>query len=122
MKIYIASEYGRRRGLSEEQCEANVHKALDAARKLILKGHIPFVPVLYHYISAGWVDSPEEDVWTEMVSSWLPDCDALLQVHKPLDETYGVWIETEMAKTLRMPVFYNIGEVPNGKENNTYSK
>ena len=122
MKIYIASEYGRRRGLSEEECEANVHKAFDAARDLILKGHTPFVPVLYHYISVGWPDSPEEDVWTDIVSSWLPDCDALLQLHKPLDKTYGVWIETEMAKTLRMPVFYNIGEVPNGKENNTDSK
>lgn len=77
MKIYVAGPYGRRNGLTEPECKHNVDKAIDVARALILRGHIPLVPHLYHYVHVGWEETLNEDGWWGVCASWLEDCDAL---------------------------------------------
>ena len=106
MKIYVAGPYGRRKGLSDAECEANVRVAIDAGRALIAKGHIPFIPHLYHYVHVGWSDSPDEEVWLRIASSWIEHCDALLLLP---GESAGAQHEVELA--LGKKVYRSIEEV-----------
>jgi len=116
MKIYVAHTYGRRHGLSEQECELNAFKSIEVGRKLILKGHNPFVPNLWHFIHTGWSQSPDEDVWLSLVSEWIYSCDALFVANAPSWDDSGVHREVEMAKRMGMPIYYNIDdiEVKNG--------
>lgn len=113
MRIYLAHTYGRRANLSEAECEANVHKAINLARQLIAKGHIPYVPLLLHYVHTGWVDSPSEPEWFKIVSVWIRFCDAFFCGHKR-EDSIRVAEEVQIALSLNMPVYYNINEVPWG--------
>ncbi len=105
LKVYVASPYGRRIGNSDKQCEDNVQKAIEVGRELIKLGYIPLVANLYHFIHAGWADSPDEDKWLEMCMAWIPACDALLRLP---GRSHGADAEVSLAKELGIPVRYNI--------------
>ena len=113
MKIYVTYPYGRRKSLTEEQCEANVQGAIGVARQLIKKGHIPFVPNLYHYVHKGWEETLNEDAWlTEILLPWIESCDALyydLTVNKGSE---GCRIERQVAHDLGKEIFYDMEDVP----------
>lgn len=116
MKIYVAHNYGRRRGLTKEEREANVAASVELGRQIILKGHIPFIPNLYHHIHEGWDKSPNEEVWTRMVSAWIEDCQALLVGSDTLEhpdwEHSGVRREIGIARRLNKIIYLHIDEVP----------
>lgn len=113
MKIYVAHTYGRRHGLSDEECEKNVQKSIHWGIKVLNKGHNPFIPNLYHYVHKQMGDySFDESVWLSLVSSWLVDCEAIFVAEMPKWEGSGVMRELVMAQSLNKKVFYDIDEIP----------
>ena len=111
MLIYVAHTYGRRHGLSDSECEFNAYSSIAWGRKLIMKGHNPFIPNLYHFVHGGWDFSPDEDIWLPLVSHWLRFCDALFVAEMPPWEGSGVQHEIDLAKSLNMPIFYSLEEI-----------
>lgn len=109
MKLYITYPYGRRNGLSEEECKANAMKAIELGRELILKGHNPYIPHLYHFVHKGWEDSPDEDKYFELVSAWIQDCDAVLIGAQTL--TVGMQREIRIAESLGKDIYWDIDEI-----------
>ncbi len=105
MKIYIAGPYGRRKGLSSLQCQANVDKAVEVARRLINLGYIPFVPHLYHYVHTGWQNSLNEDRWFEACAAWLSDCQAIYMM-KGWRDSLGACKEWQLAQEMGLQVYY----------------
>lgn len=110
-RVYLAHTYGRRAGLNEAKCEANVLKTRDFARHLISKGWNPYIPNLMHYVHKGWDNSPDEEEWFKIVSEWIRFCDALFCGHKR-EDSIRVAEEVEIALSLNMPVYYDLSEVP----------
>lgn len=108
MHVYVAYPYGRRRGLDKTEIEANVQASIEIGRQLIAKKHTPFVANLYHYVHHGWEDSPDEDVWFDIVSGWIERCDALYFGGM----STGTLAEHRIAVGLDLPVYYTIDEVP----------
>ncbi len=51
MKVYIGGKYTEE---SPEKIQANVDLAITTARKVLLKGHLPIVPHLSHYLHESW--------------------------------------------------------------------
>ncbi len=112
MRIYIAHNYGRRRGLSPDQCEFNVIDSIKVGIEVIKKGHNPFIPNLYHFVHREMGDeSLTEPQWHELVSSWIQVCDAVLIATPPMDENSGVKDELELAKALGKKIYYNLDEI-----------
>jgi len=114
MKIFISHPYGRRRGLSSAAIERNVKKSIELARKVISKGHTPFIPNLYHYVHTGWDDSPEEDIWLEVSKQWIESCDAFFYGGK----SEGCNEELAEAQALGKLIYTDIEDVPEGDINN----
>lgn len=111
MKIYVAHTYGRRHGLSEEECEANTLKAIKVGRKLIKMGHNPFIPNLWHYIHKNWNDTLNEDKWLSLVSEWIANCDVLLVASMPKWDGSGVSSEIHIAQELGIYVCWDIEDI-----------
>ena len=107
-KVYIAGQYGRRRGLSEEECEANVYKAIEVARKLIKQGWCPFIPHLYHFCSKGWHLSPDEDVWFSLCKEWIGDCEAIFMMKGWAQYDGGAVWEYKIAKELKKEILFEV--------------
>lgn len=110
MKIYISHPYGKRRGLSKEQLEANVAKSIEISRKLISLGHIPFNPLLYHYIDKDWDESCGEDRWHEIGSAWLTDCDAIF-LSGEWTKSEGCLTEYDQACALGLKIYKSFFEI-----------
>ncbi len=106
--IYIAAPYGRRRGLSEKECEQNVQRAILYARILITKGYIPFVPHLFHYVHKGWDATPSEETWLEICKPFVELSDAVLRLS---GESQGADDEVSLAISSGIPVYYSIEEL-----------
>ena len=111
-KMYVSHTYGRRHGLSDEECESNAYKALEYGRILILKGWNPYIPNLFHFVHKGWRGSPEEDKYFELVSEWIIHCDALFVAEMPKWTNSGVQKEIEIADKLGILVYWRIEDVP----------
>ena len=110
MKVYIAFPYGRRRGLTEKQCETNVLKSIEVARQVIQMGHNPFLPNLYHYVHKGWVETLEEDEWAKITAEWIEDCDVLLFLGN--EQSIGCQREKDIARFLGKPIIWKVEELP----------
>jgi hypothetical protein len=108
MKIYIAHPYGRRRGLNDGECQKNVDKSLEITRQLIKKGHNPLNPLLWHFVHQGWHDTPDEEIYFHLVSSWIEDCDAFFYG----GYADGVIREQKIAEALGKKIYYSLDEVP----------
>ncbi len=112
MRIYIAHTYGRRHGLSDGLLERNALKSIGWGRKLIERGHNPFIPNLYHFVHRDWDFSPDEDFWLQLVTDWLRFCDAVFVAEMPRWNNSGVQSEIDLAHHLNMPVYYSLEEIP----------
>lgn len=109
LRIYVAGPYGRKNGLSDEECEKNVQKAIEVARLLVRRGHIPFLPHLYHYLHVDWENTLEEDEWWQMSATWIPFCEALFRIEGYSSGSDG---EVEVAQSLGKSIFYSMDDVP----------
>jgi len=114
MKIFVSHPYGRRNGLSQDEIEENVKKSIEIGRQLIAKGHIPFIPNLYHYVHSGWLDTPDEDMWLQISLQWIEPCDAFYYG----GQSTGCDREYQEALSLGKIIYKDIDEVPEGDINN----
>lgn len=112
MKIYVAHTYGRRHGLSDAECEANALASAEVGRQVILRGHKPFIPNLFHWVHKGWDKSLDETVYLGLVSDWIQHCDALLVATMPKWKESGVKREMKIAEALGKKIYWSIDELP----------
>jgi len=108
MRIYQSHPYGRRRNLTDGECQKNVDHSLEITRELIKRGHNPFNPLLWHYIHLGWHDSPDEEKYFHLVSGWIEACDVFFYG----GQADGVERELKIATDLGLPVYYSLEEIP----------
>ena len=88
----------------------NVRRQLAVADKLLEMGHIPFCPLLLHF----WhiVSAKPQEVWKEIDREILKRCDAVLRLD---GMSVGADEEVDLALALRIPVYYDIKDIPEGK-------
>ena len=114
-KVYVAHVYGKKWGLSDDECEENVKHAIEIARQLILKGYNPYVPLLLHWVSKDWEDRPPEKVFGRLVEDWIEHCPLFLlgssQNHFHWDIS-GEKKELEIAQSLNKAIFYDVDDLP----------
>ena len=113
MKIYIAGPYTAD---TEEEIELNVQRAIDIGIEIILKGHIPYIPHLTHYIDKRAKEIGIALTWNDYMAidlSWLRECDALLF----MGSSKGANIELEIAKKLPKEIYFGIDKI---KENSKH--
>jgi len=109
LKIYVAGPYS---GISEDEIEKNVQRAVDAGLVIWKKGHFPYIPHLTHWpdiraketgVSMDWID------YMKWHAVWVDLCDALYLLGK----SKGALLEYEHAKRTGKLVFHSIEEIPN---------
>ena len=113
MRICIIGKYGSHE-LPRESREANVIKAIEAARALIIKGHSPFCPHLSHWVHEGWGwegSTPER--WYKIDNDWLSCAEGIYALANWTD-SLGATNEHKLAQSLGIPIYYHLEEVPNG--------
>jgi hypothetical protein len=99
--IYISAPFSKGDQLQ------NVRTACLAGDKLIEMGHHPYVPhctCIWHAISPKTLNQ-----WLQIDSVILARCDAVLRLE---GESVGGDIEVGLARRLRIPVYFNINEIP----------
>jgi len=112
MRIYIAHTYGKRHGLSLREYEANTYSSIRYGIGVINKGHNPFIPNLYHFVSEEAGGNIAESRWLEFVTEWLRFCDALFVATKPPWQGSGVQAEIDIAMAMGIPIYWSIEEIP----------
>ena len=116
MRIYISHSYGKRHGLSKEEYTKNVYYSIYASLEVLRKGHNPFIPNLYHFVSeeceAYLGEGIPEERWLELVCEWLRFCDALFVAHKPTWENSGVDTEIKIAEAMGIPIYWKVEDIP----------
>lgn len=85
----------------------NIRRACFAGDEILRKGHIPFIPHLFHF----WdLISPKSwEKWMEIDLAILERCDALLRLY---GQSEGADIEITRAKELGLTIYYYWGEIP----------
>ena len=110
MRIFVCGPYT---GPSAEQAHLNVCRAMTIATELMHRGHEPFLPHLSHYLHLHQVDreaSLRYDRWMRWTLTWLDQCDALYFMGR----SPGADAELARARELKMTIYRNLGEVPDG--------
>ena len=117
MKIYVAGPYT---GVTLEEIEENVQRAMEAGLKIWKKGHFPYVPHLTHWpdilsreleIEMDWVD------YMNWHAPWVDQCDALFL----LAESKGALLEYNHAKEEGKEVFHSLDEIPDVERAQTWA-
>jgi len=98
--VYIASPY------TVGDVAVNVKTQMDTADSLIEKGYCPIAPLLSHFLHIN-KPRPYED-WTKMDMALVRVSDYVLRLP---GESRGADAEVELAKSLKIPVVYNIGSL-----------
>lgn len=101
-RIYVAGPY------SQGDVAINVRKAYEAADRLASLGFAPFVPHSTHF----WhmLFPRPYDFWLELDNQFLPLCEGVLRLP---GLSRGADKEVNLAKTLNIPVFTDIGDLVN---------
>lgn len=100
LKVYIASPY-----TIGNQLE-NTHRQIHVAEILMNNGIVPFTPLFTHYHHELHPRSNES--WLEWDFEWLKLCDCVLRLD---GESRGADEEEKYAKSLGIPIFYDINEL-----------
>jgi len=99
--IYVASPYTK-----GDQFQ-NTQRQIACCNALIDRGFIPFSPLLMSVYLHAQVDRSWE-TWMDIDYAWVEKCDGLLRLE---GESTGADREIEHAKSLGIPVFYNIEDI-----------
>jgi hypothetical protein len=101
MRIFISAPYT----LGDQA--ANVRAAIDAAELVAAKGHIPFVPHLFHF----WhlIHPHQKIFWVALDLAWLDKCHAILILPGC---SIGSEQEEARARYLGKTIFYSITTIP----------
>lgn len=81
----------------------NVRQAIDAAERIALRGHTPFVPYLHDFWKLMY--QHDYEFWMQMDFDWINKCDILVRLP---GESLGSDREVEHAKFLHKPVFIGL--------------
>ncbi|MFW9767875.1 MAG: DUF4406 domain-containing protein [Candidatus Thorarchaeota archaeon] len=117
LKIYVAGPYT---GVTLEEIEANVERAMEAGLKIWKKGHYPYIPHLTHWpdllaqekrIPMDWYD------YMRWHAPWVDHCDALFL----LAESKGALLEYERAMEEGKQVFHSLDEIPTVERSATWA-
>lgn len=79
---------------------------MDTANELIELGFAPFCPHLTHFLHLNHAQPYEK--WLALDAAFLKTCDAVIRID---GESNGADKEIELAKTLGIPIFFNITEL-----------
>lgn len=89
----------------------NTNKAIDAGRAALKKGYAPVIPHLSHFFDLRAVEAGEEVTYNEYME-WdimlLFGCNYFLY----LGDSKGAEIELQIAKSMGIPIYYSIDELP----------
>lgn len=87
VRVYVAGP------ITKGDRKQNIHNAIDAADRLLVAGHIPFVPHLCHW----WNKRHRHDYeyWLNWDFEWLRQCEALVRIP---GESAGADREVEFAR------------------------
>lgn len=113
MKIYVAGPYSASTLNGKIQ---NTNAAIDAAVKLLAKGHYPYIPHLTHFVDRRAAEIGITIEWEEYIRwdlVWLDLCDALLY----LGSSRGADLELQFALKKGKRIYYGVGEIPSAEEN-----
>lgn len=101
MRVYIAGPYAK------GDVAVNVRNAIGTADLVLDLGHIPYVPHLIHF----WhlLHPHPHHVWLALDRKWLLLCDAVFRLP---GKSIGADMEVKLAKSLGLPIYYNLDEVP----------
>jgi len=100
MKVFISSPY------TIGNTHVNIMRQIKAFNDLIECGHVPFAPLLGHYVDEHFPQPYE--VWIDWCLAWLPMCDCVLRLG---GHSKGAKIEVNKAQELGIPVYYSINEL-----------
>ena len=103
MLIYLAGPYGD----GQPNAKKHVQKAIKAARKVISKGYVPYVPHLTHYVAEGWKANPGRPTWLAVHIVILLRCDAVLMLDG-WEESEGARLEKALAERFGIPVYESL--------------
>ncbi len=115
MKVFIAGALSSREDNDRNPSQVitdyirNVHRMCIIAGKVRKKGHAPFIPGLDFLAGVICGDWEEED-YRNTSNEFLPVCEAVLVISM----SWGVQGEIELAKSLGIPVYYSIDDLPIG--------
>lgn len=101
MKVFIAGPY------TLGDVAMNVRRACSCAEEVRRRGHLPFVPHLFHL----WhLLSPHEyEYWTAMDDEWLAACDAIIRLP---GKSPGADREIALARMLGIEIVESIETLP----------
>jgi len=100
LRVYVAAPYS-------SAPEENTLRAIDAADRVLARGHYPYVPHLNHYWHARHPHGYA--VWTAMDLVWLVTCDVLLRLP---GRSPGASDEAVIAEGLGIPVIRSPWSLP----------
>jgi len=112
LRIYIAGPYT---ASADDGHQANTQKAIDAGIAVFLKGHIPYIPHLTHYVDVRAKQTGINLTWKDYIrwdTPWLDLCDALLYLGK----SKGADLELERARRSGKKLFFSLDEIPELKK------
>lgn len=108
MRIYIAGPYWSEDPQTRIE---NVNRAIGAGLTVFRKGHIPFIPHLFHFADAfakEYKIPMTEDNYKRWDLEFLKICEGIVV----LAESPGVLAEIAEAEKLKLWRFNSIGEIP----------
>ena len=109
MKIYVA---GPLTAETDEKIMENVQFAIEVGRRLMQKGHLVFIPHLFHFMdpctTTGDAQNWSFAQWMAFDLAWVRECDALFCI----SSSQGTNMEVIEAGRYGKPIFHSINEVP----------
>jgi hypothetical protein len=97
VRVYIAGPY------TKGDVVLNIRKAVEAADRVLVLGHYPFVPHLTHLWHT--ISPKPYDEWLDIDLAWLAVCDCLIRLP---GESKGADGEVVEAERIGIPVYMGI--------------
>ena|ERR1035437_1379537 len=102
-RIFISGPF------SKGDIDTNVGLAVIAAERVSRMGHSPFISHAQGFVWGEFFEH-ENAFFYKWCNEWLPVCQAVLRIP---GESAGADAECELARSLRIPVFYSFEELEN---------
>ena len=115
IRVYVAGAYSDDNALGVLH---NIRKGLRLSTEVMLRGFAPYCPWLDHQFIFALREDEKIFVPTfqEASLSWLECCDAMILV-PGYENSKGTAREIEVAKTIGIPIFHDLGEMTNSLTN-----
>jgi len=103
VRVYVAGPISNGETQDAATVLQNVHNAIDAAEKLFVAGHTPFLPHLDHWWHARHPHTTAE--WLKWDLEWLGLCEALVRLP---GVSVGADQEVEFCNGHGIPVYFGV--------------